>query len=70
MTTTEIVKTVREAIPAEQLEEATRSLTLADAMRAGAAATTQVGNWGSGGNACALSAARLGAQATGWIAGA
>lgn len=67
MATTEIVKTVREAIPAEQLEAATRSLTLADAMRAGAAVTTQASGWGNDETACALSAARLGAQATGWI---
>jgi hypothetical protein len=44
------------------------SYTLADAMREGSTVTTQEYGWGSGGNACALSAARLAARARGYIA--
>lgn len=53
-------------IPTEQLEAATRSLTLMDAMRLGAQVTTQAVGWGCGDTACALAAARIGAQAAGW----
>jgi hypothetical protein len=41
--------------------------TLADAIREGARVTTQANGWGSGREACALSAAYLTAHARGWI---
>jgi len=47
--------------------DAVTSYTLADAMREGSTVTTQEHGWGSGGNACALSAARLAARARGYL---
>lgn len=51
---------------AKELEVLT-NYTLADAMREGSEVTEQAFNWGSGGTACALSAARLAAKARGYI---
>lgn len=51
----------------DELEAMTRNLTFMDALRVGSKVTNQEYNWGSGNQACALSAARIGAQATGWI---
>lgn len=51
----------------DELEAMTRSLTFMDALRIGSKVTNQEYNWGSGNQACALSAARIGAQATGWV---
>jgi hypothetical protein len=48
--------------------DAVTSYTLADAMREGSTVTGQEYGWGSGANACALSAARLAARARGYIA--
>lgn len=61
------VEQIKETVPTEQLEAMTRTLTFMDALRVGAQVTKQEYNWGSGRNACALSAARIGAEATGWI---
>ena len=47
--------------------EALTSYTLADAMREGSTVTAQAFNWGQGGQACALSAARLAARARGYL---
>jgi hypothetical protein len=47
---------------------ALRHVTLADAIREGSLVTTQEHGWGSGENACALSAARLAARARGYLA--
>jgi hypothetical protein len=40
---------------------------LADAMRLGSKSSTQIHGWGSGTQACALSAAGIGAAALGYI---
>lgn len=67
-TETAPVKRLTETITVEQLEAATRTLTLADAMRLGADETTQeVGGWGSGDRACALTTAAMGAAAAQYI---
>lgn len=58
---------VAKAVSNDELEAMTRSLTFMDALRVGSKVTKQEYNWGSGNQACALSAARIGAQATGWI---
>ena len=49
-----------------QLEAATRTLTLPEAMRLGATVTTRAHGWGAGGSACALSAARIGGRVAGY----
>jgi len=61
------IEQVKETVSNDELEAMTRSLTFMDALRVGAKVTDQEYNWGSGNRACALSAARIGAQATGWI---
>lgn len=67
-TETAPVKRLTETITTEQLEAATRTLTLADAMRLGAEQTEQsVGNWGHGDRACALTTAAMGAAAAHYI---
>lgn len=53
-------------LQAKELDVIT-SYTLADAIREGSTVTEQVHGWGSGGNACALSAARLAAKARGYL---
>lgn len=53
-------------LQAKELEVLT-SYTLADAIREGSSVTNQAYGWGSGGNACALSAARLAAKARGYL---
>lgn len=53
-------------LQAKELEVLTR-YTLADAIREGASVTDQAHGWGSGGDACALSAARLAAKARGYL---
>jgi hypothetical protein len=60
------VKKLSETISTEQLEAATRTLTLPEAMRLGATVTTRAQGWGSGGSACALSAARIGGKVAGY----
>lgn len=51
----------------DELEAATRPLTLADAIRAGSTVTEQAYGWGDGQSACALSAAALYAKAHGFL---
>lgn len=53
-------------LQAKELDVLT-SYTLGDAIREGASVTEQAHGWGSGGNACALSAARLAAKARGYL---
>lgn len=48
-------------------EKVTGSVHLADLIRAGSKVTTQVGGWGRGDQACALSAAGLAAKQMGLI---
>lgn len=63
MTEAEILTALRES----ELDVMT-SYTLADAIREGSTVTGQAYGWGSGANACALSAARLAARARGYLA--
>lgn len=63
VTEAEVIGSLR----ATELEVMT-SYTLADAIREGSTVTTQVRDWGSGANACALSAARIAAKARGYLA--
>lgn len=66
-TVEETVEETRKAISDEQLESLTRNPTLADLIRVGSAVTVQTSGWGNGQDtACALSAAYIGAKATGW----
>lgn len=65
-TTADPVRKLTETISPEQLEAAIRTLTLPEAMRLGATVTTQADGWGSGGSACALSAARIGGKVAGY----
>jgi hypothetical protein len=76
ITTTTTAAPAPETVPSEtdilaQLRamelDAMTSYTLADAMREGSTVTTQAHGWGSGANACALSAARLAARARGYL---
>lgn len=60
-------ETLKEAVPVEQLEAMSRNLTFADALRVGVQVTEQEYGWGSGDRACALSAVRIGGEATGWV---
>lgn len=63
-----VVEEVKKAISDEEMEAITRVATFSDVLRVGSRVTTQnVGSWGAGNNACALSAARLGAGAVGYI---
>jgi len=72
ITTTTTDAPITEADILDQLRgmdlEVMTSYTLADAMREGSTVTTQEYGWGTGENACALSAARLAARARGYIA--
>lgn len=61
------VEQIKEIVPVEQLEVMSRGLTFADALRVGVEVTEQEYGWGSGDRACALSAVRIGGEATGWI---
>lgn len=63
------VETIRETIPAEELEVMTRGLTLADAVRLGSQYTKKEEGWGAGDSACFLSSARIAAQAAGYLDG-
>ena len=60
-------QTVIDELRALELDTMTR-YTLADAIREGSQVTQQVYGWGSGGMACALSAARLAARSRGYLA--
>lgn len=60
------VKKLTETITPEQLEAATRRLTVMDAMRLGSTVTTKADGWGSGDNACALASVRIAAAAVGY----
>lgn len=63
------VETIRETIPAEELEVMTRGLNLADAVRLGSQFTVKEQGWGSGGSACFLASAFVAAKASGYIDG-
>jgi hypothetical protein len=52
---------------AEIEERVVTSVSLGDLIRRGSASTIQADGWGSGGEACALSAAALEAKDLGWI---
>lgn len=55
-------KELAESITPEELESATRTLTVSDAMRLGSTVTTQTKGWGTDTTACALASARIGAS--------
>lgn len=63
------IETIKETIPAEELEVMTRGLTLADAVRLGSQYTRKEEGWGSGDSACFLASAFVVAKATGHIDG-
>lgn len=63
------IETIKETVPADELENMTRGLTLADAVRLGSQYTNKRENWGSGSDACFLSAAYIVGEATGYING-
>ena len=63
------IETIRETVPADELESMTRGLTLADAVRLGSQYTDKVQDWGSGANACFLASAYIVGEATGYING-
>lgn len=66
-TVEETVEETRKAISEEQLEALTRAPRLSDLIRVGCTVTAQTSGWGNGQDtACALSAAYIGAKATGW----
>jgi hypothetical protein len=52
---------------AEIEERVVTNVSLGDLIRRGSATTIQADSWGSGGEACALSAAALEARDLGWI---
>lgn len=64
ITETPQVQKVMESV--DQLEAATRPLTISGAMRLGSSVTTQAKGWGAGDSACALATARIGGAASGW----
>ena len=65
MTTTAVPEQISEAIIADLADIETPTLTLGDLIRAGAAHTVKVENWGAGNAACALSAAAIAAESLG-----
>ncbi|MFD9734394.1 hypothetical protein [Umezawaea sp. NPDC059074] len=64
--TADPVRKLAETITPEQLEAATRTLSLPEAMRLGASVTTQAFDWGHGDQVCILTAGRIGAQVAGY----
>ena len=63
-----VIEKIKESLSDEELESATRSLTVMDAMRLGSQHTNQAtGCFGRGEEACANSAAALAAKALGWL---
>lgn len=66
-TTTQAVPEVDTQVLAEIEEKVVTSVSLGDLIRRGSATTIQADGWGSGGEACALSAAALEAKSLGWI---
>ena len=63
-----VVEKIQQDVPSvEELQDATRTLKLSDAMRLGSQFTEQAYGWGTGEQACALHAAALGAVAAHYL---